>query len=86
MKVLWVQETSRRQGIASALLEMEARATGFGCHGAWLDSSNPDAVLWYSRRGYEPFGELANDPETIRSPPPCLDTEESVHRNGVSER
>lgn len=64
VKVLWVAQTWRRQGLATALLtRIEQRAMALGCHGTWLDSSNLDAALWYARCGYEIFGALDNGPD-----------------------
>ena len=61
VKVLWVAEKQRGRGVGSRLLaEAERRAQENGCHAAWLDTSNPDAVPFYRARGYVPFGELSN--------------------------
>ncbi|WP_299615756.1 GNAT family N-acetyltransferase [Pelagibius sp.] len=61
VKTLWVDETQRGQGLGRALMDRaEERARQARCHGAWLDTSNPDAMAFYARLGYELFGELAN--------------------------
>lgn len=60
---LFVPEHLRGQGLAGKLLaraEEEARARG--CHGAWIDTFNPQALRAYQRQGYEIFGELPNHP------------------------
>ena len=48
IKILWIDELRRRDGIATALLE---DALGLereiGCHAAWLDTSNADAKAFY---------------------------------------
>ena len=40
----------------------EAKARAVGCHGAWLDTSNPEAMRFYAKLGYKPFGQLGNTP------------------------
>ena len=63
IKTLWVADTHRRQGLGRALMERaEDKAKEIGCHGAWLDTSSPDAMRFYIRLGYETFGQLANAP------------------------
>lgn len=63
IKTLWVDSTARGQGIGVELVHIaEKRALEAGCHAAWLDTSNPDAMGFYSNCGYESFGELANLP------------------------
>lgn len=60
---LWLAKDQRGQGAAGRLLcaaENEARARG--CHGAWIDTFNPVALLAYQRAGYEPFGTLPDFP------------------------
>ena len=59
---LWVADEYRDAGIGSDLLKRaERRARAEGCHGAWLDTSNPRARNFYDQRGFEAFGELANE-------------------------
>jgi GNAT superfamily N-acetyltransferase len=63
IQLLFVPEHLRGQGLAGKLLakaEEEARARG--CHGAWLDTFNPQALRAYQRQGYEIFGELPSYP------------------------
>ncbi|MEL7538085.1 MAG: GNAT family N-acetyltransferase [Pseudomonadota bacterium] len=68
VKVLWVDPTYRRSGVASALLaEAEARAVSLGCHAAWLDTSNPDAMRFYCANGFTTFARLTNNDH--ESPP-----------------
>lgn len=64
IKTLWVDSAYRRMGAGAALLESaEAHAaTELGCHAAWLDTSNPDAMQFYVKFGYEVFGQLSNGP------------------------
>lgn len=60
---LWLPEDLRGQGLAARLLaaaEDEARRRG--CHGAWIDTFNPQARRAYERQGYEAFGELPDFP------------------------
>ncbi|WP_136659396.1 GNAT family N-acetyltransferase [Nitratireductor sp. XY-223] len=71
VKTLWVADEFRRRGIAHALMrKAEEKALDLGCHGAWLDTSNPDARTFYEKLGYTEFGSLANahgqHPETHR--------------------
>lgn len=61
IKTLWVDGTYQRQGIGSALVEFaHDKARTIGCHGAWLDTSSPAAMQFYSGLGYSVFGELSN--------------------------
>jgi len=71
VKTLWVAESQRGNGLGRALMaEAETKARDLGCHGAWLDTSSPDAMRFYQRLGYETFGQLSNAtgqaPETHR--------------------
>lgn len=71
VKNLWVAETQRGKGLGRALMaKAETKARDLGCHGAWLDTSSPDARRFYERLGYETFGQLSNatgqTPETHR--------------------
>lgn len=68
VKILWVQDAFQRQGIGRDLMQQaEARARTLGCHGAWLDTSNPAALSFYLRLGYEVFGELGNTTDQFPS-------------------
>ncbi|MBX2837933.1 MAG: GNAT family N-acetyltransferase [Gammaproteobacteria bacterium] len=61
IKTLWVGENQQRQGLGTSLVqEAELKASELGCHGAWLDTSSPDAKLFYERLGYAVFGNLSN--------------------------
>lgn len=61
IKTLWVDESQRRNGIGTSLLDyVEGSGRKCGCHGAWLDTSSPDARTFYSAQGYSTFAELAN--------------------------
>lgn len=60
---LWLPDDLRGRGLAGQLLaaaEEEARLRG--CHGAWIDTFNPQARRAYERQGYEVFGELPDFP------------------------
>jgi len=61
VKVLWVSEGFRNSGIGRKLMaSAEEQARELGCHGAWLDTSNPEARGFYLRLGYSDFGHLEN--------------------------
>jgi len=61
IKLLWVRESSRGQGLGKQLLEdAETHGIAIGCHGAWLDTSNPQARQFYVKQGYGEFGRLEN--------------------------
>jgi hypothetical protein len=49
------------------MAEAEAEGVRRGCHGAWLDTSLPDAAGFYDRLGYETFGLLENEPGDVVS-------------------
>jgi GNAT superfamily N-acetyltransferase len=60
---LWLVEPLRGQGLAGKLLAMaEAEAIDRKCHGAYIDTFNPQALRIYQRQGYVAFGELADFP------------------------
>jgi ribosomal protein S18 acetylase RimI-like enzyme len=62
VELLWVREDQRRQGLAKRLLENAERyALKLGAKRAWLESTNKQAVAFYERYGYIPFGKLSND-------------------------
>ena len=62
VELLWVREDQRRQGLAKRLLENAERyALKLGAKRAWLESTNKQAVTFYERYGYIPFGKLSND-------------------------
>jgi GNAT superfamily N-acetyltransferase len=61
VKVLWVDNAYRNLGLGRLLMDRaELKGCEAGCHGAWLDTSNPDAMEFYLRLGYEQFGLLSN--------------------------
>jgi GNAT superfamily N-acetyltransferase len=63
IELIFVPESLRGRGLAArliALAEDEARARG--CHGAWIDTLNPQALRLYERVGYARFGELKDFP------------------------
>ena len=63
IKTLWVCESRRKTGVGTELMQRaEQIATGAGCHGAWLDTSSAAAKAFYTKRGYQPFGILENQP------------------------
>lgn len=58
---LWVADDHRTRGLGRNLMAAaEAFGRQQGCHGAWLDTSNPGAQAFYCRLGYVVFGKLAN--------------------------
>jgi GNAT superfamily N-acetyltransferase len=58
-QLLFIPDSLQRQGWASRLLtQAEDEARRRGCHGAWIDTFNPNARKAYERHGYEVFGEL----------------------------
>lgn len=60
---LFVPENLRGRGMAGQLLEAaETEAVARGCHGAWIDTFNPQALRAYQRQGYAIFGELPDFP------------------------
>lgn len=60
---LYIPETERGKGMAGKILaEAEEEAKARGCHGAWIDTFNPQALRAYQRAGYEIFGELPEFP------------------------
>lgn len=60
---LFIPEALRGQGMAGRLLaRAEAEAIDRGCHGAWIDTFNPQALRAYQRQGYVIFGELPDFP------------------------
>lgn len=60
---LWIAETQRGQGLAGRMLsEAEAEACRRGCHGAYIDTFNPQALRVYQKAGYTVFGTLDDFP------------------------
>lgn len=64
IEYVFVPEALRGRGFATRLIgEAEDEAARRGCHSAWLDTLNPDALALYERLGYERFGELKDFPK-----------------------
>ncbi|HZH10778.1 MAG TPA: GNAT family N-acetyltransferase [Microvirga sp.] len=64
IELIFVPESLRKQGIARNLVALaEEEAVRRGCHSAWLDTLNPEALALYERLGYERFGELKDFPK-----------------------
>nr|WP_255726513.1 GNAT family N-acetyltransferase [Microvirga sp. ACRRW] len=64
IELIFVPESLRGQGIARNLIGLaEEEAVNRGCHSAWLDTLNPEAVGLYEKLGYERFGELKDFPK-----------------------
>ena len=62
-ELLFVPESLRGQGLGKMLMERaEQEALARGCHGAWLDTFSFQSKAFYSRMGYERFGELSDYP------------------------
>ncbi len=45
------------------LATAETEASGRGCHGAYIDTFNPVALMVYQRAGYKVFGTLPDFPK-----------------------
>jgi ribosomal protein S18 acetylase RimI-like enzyme len=64
IEYVFVPDTLRGQGLAARMIAMaEEEAMQRGCHSAWLDTLNPQALTLYERLGYERFGELKDFPK-----------------------
>jgi len=60
-KCLWVAQDRRGEGVGHSLMAgAEQKARELGCHGAWLDTSSPEAMNFYLKLGYLAFGQLTN--------------------------
>jgi len=60
---LWIAESQRGQGLAGTMLaSAEAEARRRGCHGAYIDTFNPQALHVYKKAGYAVFGTLPDFP------------------------
>jgi GNAT superfamily N-acetyltransferase len=67
IRYLWVSDSLRGQGIGRKLMgEGEDRASGRGCHSAWVDTFSFQAPGFYRKLGYEVFGELDWSPDRKR--------------------
>jgi GNAT superfamily N-acetyltransferase len=61
IKILWVADELRRQGYGRALvLNAFNHAKSLGCHSAWLDTSNRDAMQFYRALEFTVFGIIEN--------------------------
>lgn len=61
---LFVSEDQRGRGCAGALLgAAEVEALARQCHGAYIDTFNPEALKAYQRAGYAIFGQLPDFPK-----------------------
>lgn len=59
IKLLFVPEEARGQGLAQRLLTMaETEAQRRGCTGAQIDTMNPQALKLYQKAGYEIAGRV----------------------------
>lgn len=66
VKILWVDHQLRGTGVGRSLMEQaESIAVTRDCHGAWLDTSSPDAHAFYLKIGFEAFGKLHNEGQQI---------------------
>jgi GNAT superfamily N-acetyltransferase len=60
---LWIDERLRGQGHGSRiLLEAEWEALGRGCHHAYVDTQDFQALPFYQKHGYTVYGELPDIP------------------------
>lgn len=60
---LWVDESHRGKGLARCMLDAaETEAHERGCHGALIDTFNPNALSVYQKAGYVVFGALPDFP------------------------
>ncbi len=67
IKLLWVAEKFRSQGLGSNLLHhMETEAKKLGATISMLDTFDFQAEGFYSKMGYKPVGEIADFPEGHR--------------------
>jgi GNAT superfamily N-acetyltransferase len=67
VKLLWVSEAHRRQGLGRKLLQAaEEEALRRGCRNVWLDTFEFQARGFYEKLGYEVFGELPDYPPGFR--------------------
>ena len=60
---LWIEEHLRGQGYGSrVLMAAEQEALRRGCHHAYLDTQDFQALPFYQKRGYSIYGELEDMP------------------------
>jgi ribosomal protein S18 acetylase RimI-like enzyme len=63
VKVLWLDESLRRQGLGSRLLaQAEEQARAHGCKGVFLETFSFQAPDFYRRHGYQVFGRVEEYP------------------------
>ncbi len=63
VKVLWLDEALRRQGLGSRLLaQAEDEARAHRCKGVFLETFSFQAPRFYARHGYEVFGKIDEYP------------------------
>jgi GNAT superfamily N-acetyltransferase len=64
VQLLVVPASLRGRGVGTEIMQLaEREAVARGCHAAWLDTFEFQAREFYSRNGYECFGELADFPK-----------------------
>ena len=67
IRYLWVSNALRGKGIGRELMgAAEGRALERGCHSAWVDTFSFQAPAFYSKLGYDVFGELDYPPDHKR--------------------
>jgi GNAT superfamily N-acetyltransferase len=63
IELVFVPAPLRGKRLATRLIGLaEGEARRRGCHSAWLDTLNPDALTLYERLGYVQFGMLKDYP------------------------
>lgn len=62
-EMLAIPEAIRGTGVGSKILQCaEREAIARGCHGAWLDTHDPNAKRFYEQHGYVAFSEIHDYP------------------------
>lgn len=60
IQYLWIDEQYRYGGLGRRLIQQaEAQAIARGCHQAYLDTFSFQALGFYQKMGYRPYGQLA---------------------------
>ncbi|MEN3259611.1 GNAT family N-acetyltransferase [Sodalis endosymbiont of Spalangia cameroni] len=60
IQYLWIDERHRYGGLGRRLIQQaEAEAIARGCHQAYLDTFSFQALGFYQKLGYRPYGHLA---------------------------